>query len=158
DAGEKLGGARKDELRGVRERLESMDDAAIASSKLSELWPKGEIDRIEDPFHAAAYQTVRGHIPAKPRAAYRVRGWVSMVKAAPELIAELSDIGGDASLAKLREFSPGLRLVADKIEVLMGLDRPQWDRIGSVSINHGRYNQDGEMVPGSWVSVEIDKR
>src|SRR5690606_37111665 len=95
DAGEKLGGARKDELRGVRERLESMDDAAIASSKLSELWPKGEIDRIEDPFHAAAYQTVRGYIPAKPRAEYRVRSWVSKVKAARELIAELSDMGSD---------------------------------------------------------------
>ncbi len=158
DAGEKLGGARKDELRGVRERLESMDDAAIASSKLSELWPKGEIDRIEDRFHAAAYQTVRGYIPAKPRAEYRVRSWVGKVKAARELIAELSDMGSDASLAKLREFSPGLRLVADKIEALMGLDRSQWDRIGNVSINQGRYNQGGEMVPGSWVSVEIDKR
>src|SRR5690606_34169100 len=22
----------------------------------------------------------------------------------------------------------------------------------------GRYNRDGEMVPGSWVSVEVDKR
>jgi hypothetical protein len=158
DFGEKLGGARKDELRGVRERLENMDDQAIADSKLSELWPKGEVDRIEDSFHAAAYQTVRDLIPAKPRALYRIAGWVKRVKAAREMLAELSQLGGESTVAKMRAFSPSLRSVADKIELLMGIDRTQWARIGRVSMATGSYSQDGKMVPGSWAEVEIDGR
>jgi flagellar motility protein MotE (MotC chaperone) len=158
DFGEKLGGARKDELRGLRERLDNMDDQSIANSKLSELWPKGEIDRIEDNFHAAAYQTVRDFIPTKPRAPYRIAGWVNKVKAARELLAELSRMGGDSTVAKMRAFSPSLRSVADKIELLMGIDRAQWARIGRVSMATGSYSKDGQMVPGSWAEVEIDGR
>lgn len=158
DFGEKLGGARKDELRGVRERLENMDDQGIANSKLSELWPKGEIDRIEDSFHAAAYQTVRDFIPAKPRVSYRIAGWVNRVKAARDLLAELSRLGSESTVAKMREFSPSLRSVADKIELLMGIERSQWGRIGRVSMAVGSFSQDGQMVPGSWAEVEIDGR
>jgi len=156
DAGEKLGGARKDELRGVRERLDSMDDAAIANSTLSQLWPKDEINRIEDLFHAASYQVVREMIPAKPRVPYKVRVWVDKVKAAREILKTLADIGADATVPKMREFSPGLRPIADKIELLMGIDRGQWGRIGRVSVASGKYNDGGTMVPGSWVEVEID--
>ncbi|WP_417480464.1 LPD38 domain-containing protein [Maricaulis maris] len=158
DFGEKLGGARKDELRGVRERLDNMDDKGIANSKLSELWPKGEIDRIEDSFHAAAYQTVRDFIPAKPRVAYRVAGWVNRVKTARDLLAELSRLGSESSVAKMRKFSPSLRSVSDKIELLMGIERSQWDRIGRVSMAVGSFSKDGQMVPGSWAEVEIDGR
>lgn len=156
DAGEKLGGARKDELRGVRERLASMDDAAIANSTLSQLWPKDEINRIEDLFHAASYQVVREMIPAKPRVPYKVRVWVDKVKAAREILKTLADIGADATVPKMREFSPGLRPIADKIELLMGIDRGQWGRIGRVGVASGKYNDGGTMVPGSWVEVEID--
>lgn len=158
DAGEKLGGARKDELRGVRERLADMDDEAIASSSLSELWPKDEINRIEDNFQAASYQTVREYIPAKPRVTYKLAGWVNKVKAAREIIDNLSEIGADATVAKMRKFSPGLRPIADKVELLMGIDRAQWGRIGRVSMASGKYNVDGVMTPGSWVEVEIDGR
>jgi hypothetical protein len=158
DAGEKLGGARKDELRGVRERLAGMDDEEIASSSLSELWPKDEINRIEDTFQAASYQTVREYIPAKPRAAYKLTGWVNKVKAAREIIDNLSEIGADATVARMRKFSPGLRPIADKVELLMGVDRAQWGRIGRVSMASGKYNVDGVMKPGSWVEVEIDGR
>jgi hypothetical protein len=156
DAGEKLGGARKDELRGVRERLDSMDDAAIANSTLSQLWPKDEINRIKDQFHAASYQVVRDIIPAKPRVPYKVRVWVDKVKAAREILKNLADIGADATVPKMREFSPGLRPIADKIELLMGIDRGQWGRIGRVGVASGKYNDGGTMVPGSWVEVEID--
>lgn len=158
DAGEKLGGARKDELRGVRERLADMDDEAIASSSLSELWPKDEINRIEDTFQAASYQTVREYIPAKPRVTYKLTGWVNKVKAAREIIDNLSEIGADATVAKMRKFSPGLRPIADKVELLMGIDRAQWGRIGRVSMASGSYNVEGKMTPGSWVEVEIDGR
>ncbi|WP_339731362.1 LPD5 domain-containing protein [uncultured Pseudomonas sp.] len=158
DAGEKLGGARKDELRGVRERLADMDDEAIASSSLSELWPKDEINRIEDTFQAASYQTVREYIPAKPRVTYKLTGWVNKVKAAREIIDNLSEIGADATVAKMRKFSPGLRPIADKVELLMGIDRAQWGRIGRVSMASGSYNVEGKMTPGSWVEVQIDGR
>lgn len=158
DAGEKLGGARKDELRTVRERLGDMGDEAIASSKLSELWPKGEVDRITDPFHAAAYHAVRGLIPTKPRAAYRVKRWVDQVKSARELLGELSELGAESSVARMREHSPGLNILADQIELLMGIDRSHWGRVSDAKIRSGRYNRDGEMVPGSWVELKIDKR
>lgn len=158
DAGEKLGGARKDELRSVRERLDDMDDAAIAGSSLSQLWPKGELDKISEPFEAALYHVVRGLIPAKPRVPYRVKGWVAKVKAGREILTKLGAIGADASAEKMRAFSPDLGIVADQIEVLMALDRKHWGRVDSVRRAHGRYNQDGEMVPGSWVSLNIDGR
>jgi hypothetical protein len=158
DAGEKLGGARKDELRGVRERLADMDDEAIASSSLSELWPKDEINRIEDTFQAASYQTVREYIPAKPRVTYKLTGWVNKVKAAREIIGNLSEIGADATVAKMRKFSPGLRPIADKVELLMGIDRAQWGRIGRVSMASGSFSVEGKMTPGSWVEVQIDGR
>jgi hypothetical protein len=158
DAGEKLGGARKDELRSVRDRLESMDDKAIASSTLSELWPKGEVDKIDDPFHAAAYWALRSEIPAKPRVAYKLKRWVNQVKEARSTLSYLASLGADVSLPELRKASPVLRGFADKIELLMGVDRPQWSRVGRVQHNTGRYLKDGDMVPGSWFDVEIDKR
>ncbi len=158
DAGEKLGGARKDELRTVRERLDDMSDEAIASSKLSELWPKGEVDRITDPFHAAAYHAVRAHIPTKPRVAYRVKRWVDQVKAARGLLADLAGLGADASVARMREHSPSLNILANQIELYMGIDRAHWSRVSDAKIRNGRYSQDGEMVPGSWVELKVDKR
>lgn len=158
DAGEKLGGARKDELRTVRERLDEMDDAAIANSSLAQLWPKGEIDRITNPFEAALYQVVRSHIPAKPRVPYRVKAWVAKVKAARDILTTLNALGADATVEKMRAFSPLMNTVADEVELLMALDRQQWGRIGDVRRGSGRYNKDGEMVPGSWVTVDIDGR
>lgn len=158
DVGEKLGGARKDQLRTVRERLDEMDDAAIANSSLAQLWPKGEIDRITNPFEAALYQVVRSHIPAKPRVSYRVKAWVAKVKAARDILTNLSALGADATVEKMRAFSPLMNTVADKVELLTALDRQQWGRIGDVRRGSGRYNKDGEMVPGSWVTVDIDGR
>lgn len=158
DAGEKLGGARKDQLRSVRERLDDMDDEAIAGSSLSQLWPKGELDKITDPFEAALYHVVRGLIPAKPRVPYRVKAWVGKVKAARDILTTLGGIGADATAEKMRAYSPGLGTVADQIEVLMALDRKHWGRIDNVRRATGRYNQDGKMVPGSWVNLNIDGR
>lgn len=158
DFGEKLGGARKDELRSVRERLDDMDDAAIAGSSLSQLWPKGELDKISEPFEAALYHVVRGLIPAKPRVPYRVKGWVAKVKAAREILTRLGKMDAGATADKMRAFSPDLGIVADQIEVLMALDRKHWGRVDSVRRASGRYNQDGEMVPGSWVNMNVDGR
>ncbi|RRW29656.1 hypothetical protein EGJ44_20225 [Ectopseudomonas oleovorans] len=158
DAGEKLGGARKDQLRSVRERLDGMDDEAIAGSSLSQLWPKGELDKITDPFEAALYHLVRGYIPAKPRVPYRVRAWVDKVKAGRDILTTLGRLGAGATVERLRAESPSMNIVADEIEVLLALDRKHWGRIEKVRRASGRYNQDGEMVPGSWVSLNIDGR
>jgi len=160
DAGEKLGGARKDQLRTVRERLDDMGDEAIAGSSLSQLWPKGEIDKISGQFEAALYHVVRSLIPAKPRVPYRVKAWVAKVKAARDILTTMGALGADATVEKMRAYSPSLNIVADQIEVLMAVDRSQWGRIGSVRRASGRYNKDGDgvMVPGSWVTVEIDGR
>lgn len=158
DTGEKLGGARKDELRSVRDRLENMDDEAIASSTLSELWPKGEVDKIDDPFHAAAYWALRSEIPAKPRVAYKVQRWVTKIKEARLTLGYLASLGADVSLAELRKASPVLRSFANKVELLAAVERSQWPRVGRVEHRTGRYSENGEMVPGSWFEVEIDKR
>lgn len=158
DAGEKLGGARKDELRSVRDRLESMDDEAIAASTLSELWPKGEIDKIDDPFHAAAYWALRSEIPAKPRVAYKLQRWVTKIKEARLTLGYLASLGADVSLAELRKASPALRSFANKVELLAAVERSQWPRVGRVEHRTGQYSENGEMVPGSWFEVEIDKR
>lgn len=158
DAGEKLGGARKDELRSVRDRLESMDDEAIASSTLSELWPKGEIDKLDDPFHAAAYWALRSEIPAKPRVAYKLQRWVTKIKEARLTLDYLASLGADVSFGELRKASPALRSFANKVELLAAVERSQWPRVGRVEHRTGRYSENGEMVPGSWFEVEIDKR
>lgn len=158
DAGKKLGGARKDELRSVRDRLENMDDEAIAGSTLSELWPKGEVDKIDDPFHAAAYWALRSEIPAKPRVAYKLKRWVTKIKEARLTLGYLASLGADVSLAELRKASPALRSFANKVELLAAVERSQWPRVGRVEHRTGRYSENGEMVPGSWFEVEIDKR
>lgn len=157
DAGEKLGGARKDEMRTVRERLESMDDAEIASSTLSKLWPKNEINNIQDNAAAAIYQTARDHIPSKPRKPHLVKRWVESVKLARELVSITEERGGETVLQKMHgnwKLLPFLR----KIEVLAGLPRDQWVRIGRVELATGEYMQNDNWVKGSWFIVEIDNR
>lgn len=160
DFGEKLGGARKDELRTVRERLDSMDDEAIASSTLSKMWPRSEIDKIEDPVSAAIYQAARDEIPNKPRVAYKLKRWVGMVKQARELLTSIDQLGSSGKLIdRLRGTGQGFAQFADKVDLLTAIERSQWGRIGRVSKQTGRYSVgNGELVPGSWYVVEIDGR
>lgn len=159
DAGEKLGGARKDELRTVRERLENMDDEAIASSTLGKMFPKPEIDKVGDKKAAAIYQVARDLIPAKPRKSYRLKRWVDTVRQARELIGLVEEVGPDALLERIEKAGiPKARDIVRRVEVLNGIDRGQWGRVGVVTQASGQYSKGDEMVSGAWVTVEIDGR
>ncbi len=159
DVGEKLGRARKDELRTARERLANMDDEQIASSTLSKLWPKSEIDKIEDPVSAAIYHTARNMVPNKPRIGYKLKRWVDQVKQARDLLNMVDEIGSDKFIQSIRDKRIySLQSFADKVELLTGVDRSHWDRIGRVEKASGTYREGEEMVSGSWMLVEIDKR
>lgn len=159
DVGEKLGRARKDELRTARERLGNMDDEQIASTTLSKLWPKSELDKIEDPVSAAIYHTARNMVPNKPRIGYKLKRWVDQVKQARDLLNMVDEIGSDKFIQAIRDKGIySLQSFADKVELLTGVDRSHWDRIGRVEKASGAYREGEEMVSGSWMLVEIDKR
>lgn len=159
DTGEKLWGARKDELRTLRERLDDMDDERIANSTLTQLFPKGEIDKVENKLSAAIYHAARGLIPSKPRTPYKLQRWVDTVKQARELIQIIEEVGPDKVFERLKSASSqGLRDIGKKIEVLNGVDRKHWDRVGRVLQASGKYRVNGEMIDGSWVEVSIDDR
>jgi len=160
DFGEKLGGARKDEPKGIRERLEGMDDQQIANSTLSQLWPKSEIDKIESTMSAALYHAIREEIPSKPRKGYKLRRWVESVKSARELIKMVeNEQSANNFMETMRSKSPQLNTFADKVELLTLVDRKDWPRIGSVNKYSGKYGDgSGKLIPGRWLEVKIDGR
>ena len=75
DFGEKIGGARKDTAPSVEQEITDDDLSKMA---LSQIWPKAEVDAIEDPDMAALATALRGEIPDKP--AFKVAQWVERVK------------------------------------------------------------------------------
>lgn len=157
DFGETLGGARK-HLDGVRARMAQLTDEEIAKTTLSKMWPKSEIDKIEDNRLAALYHAIREEIPSKPRVAHKLRRWVDTVKMVRSLVDRAESMGPAAFIETLRT-EDGLKSFADKVELLGHLERADWGRIGSVSRATGEYrNESGKMVPGSWYSVQIDGR
>jgi len=76
DFGEKLGGARKD-----RATLDLKDygDHELAAMPLSQIWPKSDIDKIEDNFIAALATVIRPVIPKKTRRRHHLSRWVEEV-------------------------------------------------------------------------------
>lgn len=149
DFGEKLGGARKDAV-----RLPSMEadftDAEIASKPFSEIWPKKEVDSIEDNSMAAIATAIRDVIPSKPRKGYKLARWVSQVKQVRELMQHAERLGRDAFLSKMRGDSTALAGLVDRIEMLEQIDRKDWSRVTDIS-NHPDayafvYDKDNKIV------------
>lgn len=163
DFGEKLGGARKDKAAAQREAIEKeFSDEEIATLPLSKIWPKGEVDDIEDTYAAAVAHAARQEIPAKPRQSYKVRVWVQKVRGVRNLAQWV--LGGaytkEAFNEKLRGFNSGsLEHFADKVALLEMLDRKHWDRIGKVAVYpNAQRRVDGKDVTIPMVSVEVDGR
>ncbi len=161
DFGEKLGGARKDKAAAQREAMErELSDEDIATLPLSKIWPKGEVDDIEDTYIAAVAHAARQEIPAKPRQSYKVRVWVQKVRAVRNLAQWV--LGGtytkEAFAEKMRGFNSGsLEHFADKVALLEMLDRKHWDRIGKVAVYpNAQRRVDGKDVTVPTVSVEVD--
>jgi hypothetical protein len=159
DFGEKLEGARKDMGNFTTSELES--DSDIAASTLSKIWPKAEVDRLDDPQQAAFATVLRGMIPSKPRKRFALARWVDSVKTAKTLMEQLESKGFDAALSRMRSPEyPGLGVLADHIEVMAKLPRESWGRIDKIEVRPNAYHldKDGKEVPAPFSMARIDGR
>ena len=130
DFGEKIGGARKDM---VPSAAKEIADGDLAQMSFSQIWPKAEVDAIEDADMAALATALRNSIPAKPRKGYKVNRWVESVKTVRTLMQLANERGVADIVDRMR--TPEYRLLgglADKVDLLRQLPRDQWDRIGKV--------------------------
>lgn len=149
DFGEKLGGARKD-MPQVKSLDKDLEVADIVKLPLSKIWDKKEIDKIEDQEVAAFMHTLRSEIPAKPRKPYLVKRWAENVKMLRDLGRSYLESKGRI-LDKINEpkFIQIKNTVYAKTQLLSGIPRDEWGRIGSVEAIP-------DAVGGSKVIVRID--
>ena len=110
----------------------------IAAEPLSKTFPKPDYEKLaEDGVPKDMLSLValmRDEIPTKPRVPYRLRTWVTQVKALRAFSAGIlgdkfnEALGGDTSLASLRAFAeqraPGLGSLFDTAELIAQLDIP----------------------------------
>uniref|UniRef100_A0A6M3JF17 Putative regulatory protein n=1 Tax=viral metagenome TaxID=1070528 RepID=A0A6M3JF17_9ZZZZ len=169
DFGEKIGGAKKDKIRSESFSHDLTDDDLL-TLPLSKIWPKSEVDAIEDPFVAAFATAARGAIPTKPQMKYKKARWVEKVKAFRGMMTDLfNDIEAgtynrDRVLEKATDFSP-LKDFFAKVRLLEAIDRTQWDRIGDVAEHPDAYRYGEKMADEKYekflspsVAVHIDGR
>lgn len=157
DFGTKLGGARKDRVAPTIEG--DLTDQAIAEKPLSEIWPKSEIDAIEDPRMAALATAIRHEIPAKPRKGYKLTNWVDQIKTVKELMRIAGDKGVDAVIEKMKDPKYRLRNVVDKIGLLTQIPREEWDRVGRVENYPDAFRYtDGKKEPMPLAQATVDGR
>jgi len=138
DFGEKLGGARKDTAQSITREI-SDDD--IASLPLSKIWPKSDIDGIED---------IR----------YKLNRWVEQIKTVRELMKHVDEMGAGQFLDKMADSSQLLRKLVDKINFLQEIPREHWGRIGKVenAPNAYKYDKDGKKVDSPFALSYVDKK
>jgi superfamily II DNA or RNA helicase len=155
DFGQKIGGARKDIWQSITKEIPDED---IAKLSLSEIWPKSDVNAIEDLSKAAIATAVRNEIPSKPRVPYKLRRWVENVKIVRTLMTAVENRGADDVLNKMSEFSPGLAKLVDKINILKNIPREHWGRIGRVENRPNAYSYDneGKQVSKPFAYIEID--
>jgi len=160
DFGEKLGGARKDKA-AIATVNEELTDDEITDKTLAQLWPKSEIDSIEDDELAAYAATLRSVIPTKPQKGYKLNAWVGKVKLVKELMRFASEKGVPEMISMLRSTKYNLGGFADKIVFLQGLPREQWDRIGEIR-NYPNAYRFGEgvgnmtKIPAPYADATVD--
>lgn len=158
DVGEKLGGARKDEVLSVKVRENMTDDDFIASNPLSKIWPTKEIDQIEDKSLAAFSYITRSEIPSKPRKSYKLNRWVAQVKKARESMDVFAE-NTEQFLNIARAGSLDMKSVVAKYELLMSIDRADWKRIGKVYDYSTAFTyENSEKVSKPSMAVEVDGR
>ncbi len=92
DFGEKIAGARKDQVNKV---LDGLKEKAGSASTLSEAFPAPNYTKLieegVDPRSAAMVAVLRQSIPAKPRNTYKLRQWVTALQSAQSLAEQLLD-------------------------------------------------------------------
>ena len=84
DFGEKLEGARKDTWQAYEQKSAESKEVDIKTSPLSKSWPEPDyqkmVDEGADPWVVGFMRSVRDEVPTKPRAKWKVSGWVDQVK------------------------------------------------------------------------------
>ena len=151
----KVGGARKDTYQFVDKNFAEEDFVALP---LSKIFPKPEIDKMENKFHAAFTTVARDEIPNKPRTKYKVKRWAESVDRFYKLvqIALAGDISTDDFIKRMEDAS-GLENVTDRVKLLMAVERDQWSRIGKTSNWTKAYKYvDGKQVASPSIIVSID--
>lgn len=98
DFGEKLEGARKD----YASKLSDAKEVDIATEPLSKSWPEPNYQKLIDggmPLETASIvRAIRDEIPVKPRASWRLKGWVRQVSEMRDLALNLM---GETATAKV---------------------------------------------------------
>lgn len=158
DFGEKITGARKD-MDSFYQREITDDD--ISSQPLSKIWPKKDVEAIEDKQTAALATVLRGTIPSKPRKGYKLNTWVEQVKNARGIMQQM--MGDDTLVGQFIDkmtHVKGLQTTGYHAQLLNHIDRDNWSRV--TAVDHRPYytikNDDGSTSPDMSFDVTIDKR
>lgn len=160
DTGEILWGAKKHLTSLYKDGLEDTD---ISSQPLSKLWPKKEIESIENIKIAAFAHSARAEIPPKPRKSYKLARWVESVKLFIDAVKQVESAdsldGFNRILDKYKKSSTKMARFAEKVELLTMLDRSMWDQIDSVEINSdGVELIDGKYMPRPYINIRMNGR
>ena len=95
DFGQKIGGARKDVWSGFKDDLNKVLDDDIAGQPLAKVWPAPDYQKLIDAGMnakaVAAVRALRDEVPAKPRAAWKVKRWAEQVKTLRSLANDVMD-------------------------------------------------------------------
>lgn len=158
DFGEKITGARKDMDSFYQKE---MTDDDIISQPLSKIWPKKDIDAIENKQTAALATVLRGTIPSKPRKGYKLNNWVAQVKSARGIMQQmLSDNASAETFIDQMTKVKGLQSTGYHAQLLSAIEQDQWARV--TAVDHRPYyaiqNDDGSTSPDMSFDVTIDKR
>lgn len=158
DFGEKITGARKD-MDSFYQKEITDDD--ISNQPLSKIWPKKDIEAIEDKQTAALATVLRGTIPSKPRKGYKLNTWVEQVKNARGIMQQI--MGDDTLVGQFIDkmtHVKGLQTTGYHAQLLNHIDRDSWSRV--TAVDHRPYytikNDDGSTSPDMNFDVTIDKR
>lgn len=105
DFGEKIEGSRKEMWQKYAERMEGAKQVDTAAQPLAKSWPEPDyqalIDNGADPKAVALVRALRDEIPSKPRAKWKVRGWVNLVEGMRGHAESI--INGDLSVSRVYE-------------------------------------------------------
>jgi|GEM_PF-3411361 len=154
DFGEKMAGARKD---AETSTSRDISDEDLATLPFSKIWPKAEVDAIEDPDMAALAHALRSVIPAKPRVSYKLNRWLTQVKQAREFMRIAETAGMEKVGAAMKEKYVFLQMTAHT-ELLQSIPRAEWDRVSEVNSHPDAYRFDAERnrVPAPYADAKID--
>ena len=161
--GQKLGGSRKDQAELSQFFNKQYSDEEIATQGLTKIWPKGEINKIDDPFIRAFAAVARADIPRKPKNRVQLARWVTAVKSMRELVGSLmsGDIDKTTFRERMQTGSRGLAGMLHKADLLIELDPKDWDRINRIEhiTDAYRYGDDGKKQKVKpYFFLGIDKR